>query len=44
MEKFNSNSGRHILINFLCENIELIKHLSISDPVLQDAYAQLGIN
>jgi hypothetical protein len=34
-------AGRHILINFLCENIELIKHLSISDPVLQDAYAQL---
>ena len=34
-------AGRHILINFLCENIELIKHLSISDPLLQDAYAQL---
>ena len=39
MENSTQIAGRHILINFM--KILMIKHLSISDPVLQDAYAQL---
>ena len=34
-------AGRHILINFLCKNIELIKHLALGDPILQAAFEQL---